>query len=54
MGRPPLGSAAKTQPTSVRITESERKLLERIYGSPSKALRAILDAYLANYKKESQ
>lgn len=45
MGRPRLGDAAKTQAVSVRITRAEQRLLEKMYGSASRGLRAILDQW---------
>ena len=49
-GRPPLGRAAKTEIATVRLTEEEAEDLARIYGSPGKALRALVnkDRYKRN------
>ena len=45
MARPRLGMAAKNQPATVRITESEKRALTRAFGSPSKGLRHLIDAW---------
>lgn len=42
MPRPSLGSAAKTEVITVRVTPAERAALEARYGTAAKGLRALL------------
>lgn len=42
MPKPRLGSAAKTQVLTVRVTQDEKDALTDRYGSPTKALRALI------------
>lgn len=51
MARPSLGSAAKNKPATVRLTPREAADLTRIFGSPSKGLRAILDQWKTTKEK---
>lgn len=42
MARPKLGAAAKSATIAVRVTNRERDILTARYGSPTKALRALI------------
>lgn len=44
MGRPALGPRVKEKTIAVRVTEEEKKELAEKYGSPTKALRALINA----------
>lgn len=43
MGRPPVGSVAKTAVVSCRLTETEKKVLTARYGKPAIFLRRMID-----------
>jgi hypothetical protein len=47
MPRPQLGTQARTEIISVRITAAQRKELERVYGKASDGLHALLTAWMA-------
>lgn len=46
MGRAPLGAAAKQSIGSVRLNESEKKILVAKYGTVGKALRHLVNEEL--------
>lgn len=52
MPRPRLGQAAKDHPVTVRLTESEKNMLAKAYGSPSNGLRRILDTWKTQAKEQ--
>jgi hypothetical protein len=47
VGRPPLGTAAKTKTGGVRVTETEDAYFKRTYGSLGKFLQAKVNEELA-------
>lgn len=51
MPRPRLGQAAKDKPITVRVTEGEKNALTRAYGSPTKGLRRLIDAWKDQTKR---
>lgn len=42
MGRPSLGKQAKTKVISIRVTEAQARALAERFGSPTRALRALI------------
>lgn len=48
MARPLIGDAVKDKVISTRVTEEEAVKLTAIYGSPAKALRALVSAALGD------
>lgn len=51
MPRPRLGKSARTVMKSVRLTETEDKLLTAKYGTSGKALRALVNKELRTLKE---
>lgn len=43
MARPRLGKAAKSSVIAVRVTEAEKAALTAKHGSPTKALRTLIN-----------
>lgn len=50
MGRPLLGKAKRTEIISVRITEDERRELEKVYPTAAIGLHALMKAWMVNRK----
>lgn len=50
MSRPQLGTQARTEIISVRVTAAQKKELERVYGKASEGLHALLTAWIGDRK----
>ena len=50
MGRPQLGKAKRSEVIHVRVTEAERKELEKAFGKAGVGLHALMTAWLRRGK----
>lgn len=50
MPRPLLGTEARTEIISVRITPAQRRQLEKVYGKASEGIHALIVAWIGQRK----